>query len=283
MATDSPVLLRWTGSKLATRDQVMAKLPKHCEWLCEPFCGTACVGLEMLRLGRCENLRLSDVNAHLINLLVQVRDRHTLVSAMVAREAARYDTRGADLESIYYEWVAELNAETGAVYARTVRSAALLLLINRTCFNALYRENARGQFNVAWGKRESVDVSAIQDGIAFTAKTMGNDRVSIYHHNYAQLNLDPGDVVYVDSPYIGTFGAYNAVKWNSEQHEALASKLRAWADEDEVQVFASNSDVPETRTLYQGSIFHEIAGRSVVSCKSESRGARRELLIEVRP
>ena len=82
----------------------------------------------------------------------------------------------------------------------------------------------------------------------------------------------PGDVVFADPPYDGTFTGYVG-GFSDAAQEQLASLLERLAAQG-VRVFATNSDTPRIRQLYRWARVEELTTRYVV-------GGDRELTTEL--
>lgn len=74
---------------------------------------------------------------------------------------------------------------------------------------------------------------------------------SIQHGDFANINTNEGDLVYLDPPYIGRGLEYGDTPFTYDDQVRLERLAREWASND-VGVIASNSDTPETRTLWDG-------------------------------
>jgi len=268
-------LVKWAGAKSRQASAITTRLPT-CGAFIEPFCGTAAVGLSMARQGKCQSLVLSDVNSRLIDLFQAVKLRPGALTAIISGLVAQYNAPSTDREALYGEWRDLINSD-----AFNITTAATFVLINRTNFNGLYRENASGKYNVGWGKYESVKLDHLVKGVQELHQDLNRVPTTIYCGDYQVAPAQPGAVVYADSPYDGTFGSYHKVKWGDAQQAKLACHLRALAEQLPGRVFASNSDTARVRDLYRGSIFHSFSGETSISCKSATRGLQREVFIEV--
>lgn len=265
-------LLKFCGSKQRTIDQVLPLLPE-CDVFEDLMCGSGTVALAMLEAGKCRRVVLADVNARLIQMFRHAHDCAAALAAVVRAGAKRYN-EGVQ-EVVYAEWVATMNSGKGGLPC-----SAALILSNRLGFNGLYRENAKGQYNVAWGKYPKVDGDALAESVLELGAVI-RGRAEIRAASYDEhVTLASGRVTYFDGPYDGTFGAYHAVKWGKAEQGALARHAKMRVSQGG-RVFASNADTTLVREFYQGSRIHEIGGHSIVSCDPAMRGHRKELLIEV--
>jgi hypothetical protein len=81
-----------------------------------------------------------------------------------------------------------------------IEIAALLIALNKTCFNGLYRVNAKGEFNVPPGKYknplicDSSNLENVSNALA-GATILADD-----YRNVTQ-NAQKGDFIYLDPPY----------------------------------------------------------------------------------
>jgi DNA adenine methylase len=93
----------------------------------------------------------------------------------------------------------------------------------------------------------------------------------------------PGELVYCDPPYLGTFTSYNSQKYGIEDYRELARLAKFKRG---VRFLISSSDHEGIREVFSQEVFagvkiHEIEERRSISCKGESRGKVNELVIEV--
>jgi DNA adenine methylase len=269
-------LLKWVGSKEFVADQILSLLPSKCRAFHERMCGSAVVGMKMRAAGRAQGLYLSDTNEELINVFRQVQKHPLMVQAYLRVLALEYN-RVQEPKDVYAAWVHERNLIREFV---TSRDAARTIAINRTCFNGLYRTNQKGGFNAPWGKRPKLELRALGDTIAEASLRLQGAIISV-EPVLDSLKFAPDDVVFLDPPYDGTFASYGPTKWGDEELQQIAAYARKVSRL--CPVFVCNSDTTKVRAAFEGSTFHEISGRSIVSQKTRSRGPRKELLIEVKP
>jgi DNA adenine methylase len=168
---------------------------------------------------------------------------------------------------------------------------AYFLWLNRTCFNGLYRENRKGEFNAPVGsyKKPSFptpehlrEVSALLQGVQIEAADFRGMMAA----------AGPDDQVYCDPPFVplsatANFTAYSAGGFGAAEQTALASMAR-WAAMRGASVLLSNHDLPLVRSdLYPPSQGFEVvcsyrSARSI-SRKAESRAGVDEALFRINP
>ena len=269
-------LLKYVGGKSNVLDQVMARMfPEGAQYnrYIEPMCGSAVVGLHVAELGRAK-VHLADANLRLVTMLRVVRDHPAVLDTVVSGMAKQYDAAEDAKQQVYYRWRNELNAQCSEV-----KTAALMLLLNRTGFNGLWRVNAKGQYNVSWGQRETCSYDVIHSAIFEASKALqgaqiaGGDFARIYTPEF-------GDLWYFDPPYDGTFDSYGS--WAGETDLRRLAIFSREAVKKGAKVFVSNSETPLVRQVFEGCVLHAIEGRTCVSQTTEGRGMTKELLVEVR-
>ena len=85
--------------------------------------------------------------------------------------------------------------------------------------------------------------------------------------------LQPGDVIYCDPPYDGTFSTYHTDGFTEDDQYHLASILERRSSEGH-PVIVSNSDTSLTRSLYRNFTHHRItAKRSMGVAAGEGKSA----------
>jgi DNA adenine methylase len=188
-------------------------------------------------------------------------------------------------EARYYAIRSAFNHKL-SVNDRTWQLPADFLYLNRHCFNGLCRFNAKGEFNVPYGKYEKpyfprVELEAAQK-VAVKSEVHQKDFREI------MATAKKGDVVYCDPPYIplsetSNFTAYSkggfgALDQLDLKNEAEAARKRG------ATVIISNNDVPDARKLYEfATEIHEVQVRKAISCKANGRVKSGEILAVYRP
>lgn len=265
--------LKWAGGKTKLVSAIGAVAPPGATRLVEPFVGSGAVALN-LKLPA--NL-LADTNADLIGVYARLRDTP---GAFIA-ECADLFTPGANTATVYYARREEFNAT-----ADPARRAALFVYLNRHGYNGLCRYNARGGFNVPFG-RYAAPYFPREEMQAFQTLLQ---RCTLQHADFRTVlaQTGPGDFVYCDPPYVpasatANFTAYARTAFGPAEQRELAACCEGARRRGAI-VALSNHDTPETRALYAGADeCHELLVRRQISCHGANRTSARELLVVYRP
>src|SRR5258708_10840729 len=151
-------ILKWAGGKRQLLPELRPFYPKRFDRYVEPFLGSGAVFLDLHNAGFLEgrDVRLSDINADVIGCYRAVRDSPDEVIGALRALEARYRSKGA--AHFYDVRDRQFNPKRRAIQASgdpaggyTPALAAMLLFLNRTGYNGLFRVNARGEVNVPAG------------------------------------------------------------------------------------------------------------------------------------
>lgn len=266
-------LLKWTGSKRQSAEAIGISMGKCDRVWHEPMVGSGAMFLYRRAAGQVGYAVLADINPKLINFHTVVRDQPEELLAELARLPF-----GPDHANHYYDHREEFNADCSPV-----RQAALLLFLNRTGFNGLYRENKSGGFNVPLGRYSNpqppsaahiLQVSGMLQGVTLVCQPF-QDTIR---------KAARGDQIYADPPYIplsdtSSFTAYcKGGGFGPEQQQLLVHKLYAAASRG-IKVGYSNSYTDEALGLVKrfGFGYRKIEVRRSGSAKSSGRGVVDEL------
>lgn len=138
-----------------------------------------------------ERAHLTDLNGHLVNAWIAVRDHHDELRPLLAWYKEN------DSKDFYYEVRA-------AAPEGHVESAARFLYLNGTSWNHLWRENSKtGAMNVPWGDRTFKGF----DDVALNALKNSLTNAELHEEDFrtALARVQPGDFVYLDPPYLPVF------------------------------------------------------------------------------
>lgn len=89
------------------------------------------------------------------------------------------------------------------------------LFLNKTCFNGIYRENSKGEFNVPFGNGKNKTICNKKELLSL-ANYLNNNNINIINKdfNYYENNIKSKDLVYLDPPYHDTFNGYDKTGWD---------------------------------------------------------------------
>ena len=293
-------LLKWAGGKRQLLPALEPYYPQSFQRYLEPFVGSGAVFFHLAATGVLDGraVTLSDVNADLIGCYRTVRDRTEAVIDALQDLQREHRRRG---DACYYEVRderfnparAKLAAEHGgrAADGYSPALAAMLIFLNRTGFNGLFRLNRSGQFNVPAGRYTDPRICD-PDHIRAVAAVLRRPGLAIENRAFdaALGEAGAGDFVYCDPPYAplsrtSSFASYTADGFGALDQQRLLTAIVA-ACRRGARVVMSNSSAPEIETAYrtraarQAKIaVHRVPARRAINSRGTARGPVDELII----
>jgi len=232
----------------------------------EPFLGGGALFFSL----ELENASLSDTNERLVRTWRCVRDQpEELISGL---EKCPHDP-------VFFQAQREreIDAESD------VAVATWMIYLNRTAYNGLYRVNAKGRFNVPFGR---YDNPTICDADRIRRCSGALRDVSIEHRDFTAVEDQAvaGDFVYFDPPYVplsasSSFTSYTRNGFTLDDQVRLRDLARDLHARG-VHVLLSNSSAPKVYDLYEsGFELKEVLVGRAINSKGGGRGKVAELLI----
>lgn len=257
--------LKWAGGKYKIIDRVREKLPNGAR-LIEPFVGSGAV---FMNTDYSEYL-LADANPDLINVF-----QHVQSDADFINYAERFFCPENNQESVFYEFRQTFNATDNLAL-----KAALFIYLNRHCFNGLCRYNAKGGFNVPFG-RYTRPTFPKEELLAFRQKSQ-NAIFQCATFEQTMLQAKKGDVVYCDPPYVplsatSSFTSYTQDGFTQHDQKKLADLANHLMSQG-VCVVISNHDTIFTREVYAAAQIEAFDVQRFISSKVDNRTKAAELL-----
>lgn len=231
----------------------------------EPFLGGGAVFFHL----RHPYSHLADSNYDLIDLYKTVRDEvYELIKIL----------RTHRNEKEYYYLVRAQDPRT----LTPVQRAARFIYLNKTCYNGLYRVNAKGQFNVPFGKYKTPNICD-EDGLRAASLLLKNAIIEHTDFENAVSSASRYDFIYLDPPYqplskTSSFTGYTPGKFDDNEQVRLAKVFRD-LDSKGCYVMLSNSNAPLILELYKDYQINEIQANRAINCKPDGRGKITELVI----
>lgn len=161
--------------------------------------------------------------------------------------------------------------------------AARMIYLNKTCFNGLYRENSKGEFNVPIGTYKNPSICN-PDLLCSVSAALQSAQIELRRFDtvldYAKSEQD---FVYFDPPYYplsptSNFTAYSRHSFNDSDQIRLRDTFAKLARRG-VKVMLSNSDCPFIREIYQSFKLHQISASRAINSDAKKRGEISELLV----
>jgi DNA adenine methylase len=176
----------------------------------------------------------------------------------------------------------------GVVKARRSRGrfrrAADFIYLNRTSWNALYRVNSEGRYNVPYG-RPKTDRLVDRPNLRHCARVLGKPEIQLLTADFevALKGVQRGDLVFLDPPYVtghnnNGFIDYNErlFRWADQERLAkIAGELRAAG----VHVLATNAYHLPIIRLYNGFAVTKVARSSTIAGTVVKRGRVDEAIL----
>jgi len=161
--------------------------------------------------------------------------------------------------------------------------ASLLIYLNRTCFNGLYRENSKGEFNVPMGDYKNPTICD-EENLLSVNKILQSVEIGCHGYEKSINKVKKGDFVYIDPPYIPldplSFTKYSKDDFGKKQHEELSNFCDS-IDKKGAYFMLSNSDTKKTQEIYlrEGRFSKKFKVSRSIASKAENRVKAKELII----
>lgn len=219
-------ILSWAGGKRHILGEITRRLPPKDKFntYYEPFFGGGAVFFDLAP----SNGYINDINDRLMSFYKEIREQPEQIIGENKELDKRLEKEDKDgQEDIYYELREEFNSlrnEDGSC-ADTYREAVLMLFLNRTCWNALYRTNEDGEFNVPMGTKWT-RMSGIEDQVRKAHKVLQDTRITSKDFTYVKNRVKENDLVFFDPPYpaesqTAQFNEYDASRFGRDKQEEL--------------------------------------------------------------
>ncbi len=293
--TNAKPFLKWAGGKGQLISAIEKAFPldlikkKKLTYI-EPFIGSGAVMFWFLKqFPNVEKAVINDINTDLTKAYTVIKNNpKELIDALSVLQSYYYKL---SLEEKRRNFFLKKREEFNSRHLNDLDSTVLLIFLNRTCFNGLYRVNSNNQFNVPFGK---YDKPKICDAATILADSAILQKVIILNGDYKKTlpYATKETFFYFDPPYkpiskTSSFNSYAKDFFGDEEQRRLklfCDKLSA----KKYQWLLSNSDPKNIdpkdnffEELYSGnSIFIDrVKAKRSINSNASKRGEIFELLI----
>lgn len=285
MAKAKP-FIKWAGGKGQLIEQLDALLPldfdkKENVVYIEPFIGGGAMLFYMLQ--RYKNIKyavINDINGDLIGCYKVIKNNPDILIGQLRKLQKEYYSLNDESERKEYFLQKRLLYNTAD--HNVVEKSALLIFLNRTCFNGLYRVNKLGDFNVPFGKYK---YPLICDAETIKADSELLKNVELMSSDFEDmLEYTSRDTfVYLDPPYrplneTSCFNDYSKEAFNDDAQ----IRLKIFCDKIHQRggmFMLSNSDSSFFSELYSNYFIERVFATRNINSVASKRGKISEIVV----
>lgn len=294
--------LKWAGGKTQLLSQLETRLPESIrkrriiERYVEPFVGGGAFFFYLKNNYSVKEAYLFDRCKDLIVTYKVIQNNPDELIKKLIEKQYRYHRKSLDDRKNYYYRIRkrfnnQLKRFDYSKYGKHwIKRAAYLIFLNRTCYNGLYRLNARGEFNVPFGRYKTPNI-ADRKNIYAVNSALKNTFISFGDYTDSAKYITKRTLVYFDPPYrpisqTSCFTSFTIERFNDTQQEELARFYKKM-DKKGAWLILSNSD-PKNKNprddffdrIYSEYPIERATAKRAISCKGTGRGEIKELIIQ---
>ena len=223
--------LKWAGGK----GQLLREIEKYYPFdngditkYAEPFIGGGAVLFDILSKYNLEEIYISDINAELINTYNSIRgDIEELIEMLNKYQNEYVPLETTDRKLYYITKRDRFNyLKANGTAFENIEKAALMIFLNKTCFNGLFRVNKKGMFNVPMGSYKN-PLICDEKNLKVISEKLQNVQIVCGDYRKSAEFIDEHTFVYFDPPYrplteTASFTAYTENLFNDKEQIELA-------------------------------------------------------------
>lgn len=289
--------VKWAGGKGQLLGQLDEFLPQQLDGrpftYIEPFVGGGAMLFHMLKKHpEIRRAVINDINTYLATAYRVIKERpEELIERLSSLERQYFALYTEEAKKEFYLGAREIfNEEKLDEIDRT----KYLIFLNRTCFNGLYRENAKGKFNVPFGRNLHPTICN-EETIIADSEILNRVDVTILNGDFSETihHLDDNGMnfVYFDPPYrplnaTSSFNSYVKEEFNDEEQTRLGNFAKEIDRRLGVYWMISNSDCSSNNpndlffeNMYGHYYINRVYASRAINANPAKRGKLTELVI----
>ncbi len=277
-------LIKYRGGKTKEIPHILAHIPRFSGKYIEPFFGGGAVYFHLER----SNAIINDINTKLIDFYRGVQQNYTTLRKELDEIERIYSLNRRDFEALkaltpdervedknemlYYS----LRDMFNGLSKKTYSDALLYFFINKTAYSGMIRYNAKGEFNVPFGRYQHLNTSLVTSQ---HSKLLAN--TEIFNEDYKAVfdMAKKDDFMFLDPPYDCVFSDYGNEEYrdgfNDACHIALADDFRKL----KCKALLVIGRTPLTEKLYGDMIIDEYAKTYAVNIRNRFKSVTTHILV----
>lgn len=281
--------LKWLGGKAQLLDEILNIFPKTISNYRELFLGGGTVLLGLLSHIKAGKIIVTgkiyayDKNAVLIDVYKNIQNHPDVLYEYIQYYMNQYRECGDDtninrnaetLEEAklsrenYYYWLRK-DYNSMDKQSDNIRSSALFMVLNKTCFRGVYREGPNG-FNVPYGHYKALPTVITYEQLTEMSKLISDVIFSCSDYKESFQGIQSGDFVYLDPPYApenkNSFVGYTRDGFSLEEHDKLF-EYTVNLDKQGIKFVMNNADVDIVNNKFKDFTIKKILCRRAIHSK----------------
>lgn len=285
--------LKWAGGK----NQLLNEIEKYYPFengikkYAEPFVGGGAVLFDILNKYDLEEIYINDINEELINTYIMIREHiDELIQKLFIMQDEFIPIENSDRKMYYGKKREKFNfLKLNNSIEDDIEKAAIMIFLNKTCFNGLYRVNKKGFFNVPMGDYKNPMICD-EDNLRLVSEKLNNIKIESGDYRKSEKFIDKNTFVYIDPPYRpltrnSGFIAYSQTNFDDKQQIRLSEFIN-FISKNGAKVLLSNSDPKNIDekddffdNIYSKYKIRRVEATRMINSKASARGKIKELLI----
>lgn len=277
-------MIKYRGGKSKEIPNILRHIPRFTGRYIEPFFG----GGAMFFYLEPQRAIINDINAKLMafyrgvrndypKLRIELDQIESLYSSnrekFEALKALHPDEKVEDKnEELYYQLRAMFNGTSDKTYS----DALLYYFINKTAYSGMIRYNAKGEFNVPFGRYIHLNTESISISHSNLLQS-----AEIYNTDYSDIfeMCEADDFIFLDPPYDCTFSDYGNEEYkdgfNEESHRRLAKDFANLP----CRALMVIGRTPLTEELYNGYIVDQYEKNYAVNIRNRFKSVAQHIIV----
>lgn len=277
-------MIKYRGGKSKEIPNIMWHIPRFTGRYIEPFLGGGALFFYL----EPRQAIINDINPKLIGFYRSVRDDYENLRRELDEIEVLYTSNRKDFdklkalhpnervedknEALYYLLRDMFNETVDKKYS----DALLYYYINKTAYSGMIRYNARGEFNVPFGRYQHLNTNSVT-----LSHSELLQRAEIFNTDYSEIfdMCREDDFVFLDPPYDCVFSDYGNEEYkdgfNENNHRRLANDFANLPCKALMVIGCT----PMTKELYKGYIVDEYEKNYAVNIRNRFKSVAKHIVV----
>lgn len=225
-------MIKYRGGKSKEISHFISNMPEHYNRYVEPFFGGGALYFYL----EPQNAIINDVNTKLYSFYKQMQEEYPSVRKQLDELQMVYEQNQKEYEGLKKKHPEEIVENKNEALYYKIRDmfnhkieseyleAVVYFFINKTAYSGMIRYNAKGEYNVPFGRYKNLNTKLITDKHYELLK-----RTEIYNYDYSEIFNMAGnnDFIFLDPPYDCVFSDYGNEAYRDgfgeNEHRRLAN------------------------------------------------------------